>query len=395
MADHLYAFCAFAAWIAVAYRMREVFRDPHNLALRALFATLVCIAASVTLAGRPVMILLDGAVGRPNLTILAAQVSCVLFSANAQRLLLYWSYPPAVARRLARRLLVPLLVLTLAAMVTLFLLAPLEETAPSLAQRYARYPYVTPYLLVYLSACIVGEVAIMRLGIRYARMPIRPWLRRGLRLVVAGAAAGLGFCLCKLAYVLGIWLGVELRPVEAVTPLLAGLFVLLLMVGLTLPGWGPRLSTAARLAGSYRAYRRLAPLWWALYRAEPQIALVPPSVYREWTIADLGFRLYRRVIEIRDGRLALRPFLSADTAARAASTGRAVGWQGARLDTFVEAVVLSAALRAHREGRPVRPDQALNADPRGSTAAGTDLASELAWWVPVATDFVAVTTPAA
>jgi hypothetical protein len=97
----------------------------------------------------------------------------------------------------------------------------------------------------------------------------------------------------------------------------------------------------------------------------------------------------------RDGRLALRPFLSADIAARAARTGRAAGWHGARLDIFVEAVVLSAALRAHREGQPVRPDQALNAEPRGSTAAGTGLAAELAWWVPVATEFVAVTTPAA
>jgi hypothetical protein len=393
MAEYFFPACAVVAWIAVGLRVREVRRDPRHRASRALLATLFCIAITVTLAHPLVMKVLDGIAGQPNLTILVAHTFFVLASANMLRLLLYWYHPPVVARRWARWLLPPVL-LTLTAMTVLFLLAPLEETTSSMAGRYARYPYVTPYMLVYVSACVVGQVATIWLGLRSARMAARPWVRRGLRVAVAAGVAGLVFSVCKVMYVLGIRFGVNFWALEAIAPLFAGLSVMLIVVGLSLPTWGPRLSGAGRLVGSYRAYRRLAPLWWALYRAEPRIALVPPSTYREWTTADLGFRLYRRVIEIRDGRLALRPYLNADIAALAARTGRAAGWRDERLDTFVEAVVLAAALRAHREGRPVRPDQELTTDPRGPGAAGTDLDSELAWWVPVASEFAAVTTPA-
>jgi hypothetical protein len=56
-----------------------------------------------------------------------------------------------------------------------------------------------------------------------------------------------------------------------------------------------------------------------LREINPEIALDPaPSGFRDTLrIRDLDFRLYRRIIEIRDGRLALRPFLDADVARRA------------------------------------------------------------------------------
>jgi hypothetical protein len=265
-------------------------------------------------------------------------------------------------------------------MIVLFVLAPLDETTASLAGRYATYPYVAQYMMVYLSACAVGLASIGCLGWRYAKLAGRPWLRRGLRIAVAGAASGMCFCLCKGVYVVGLRLGVQLRYMEAVTPLFASVCGLLLVGGLTLPAWGPRLAELEAAARRYRSYRQLNPLWLALYRAVPQIALVPPSSHRDWPLRDLGFRLYRRVIEIRDGRLALRPYFDHRVASAALRLGQAAGLSGAELDAAVEASVLAAALRAKHDGRTATTD-------RLDAPGGSDLSGEIAWLVSVATAF--------
>jgi hypothetical protein len=86
---------------------------------------------------------------------------------------------------------------------------------------------------------------------------------------------------------------------------------------------------------------------------------------------DVGFRLYRRVVEIRDGRLALRPYFDH----RAAEYARAL-CQEARLSdeeatAVVEAASLAAAVRARALGRTM--DQPASLAP---TPGGADLASE-------------------
>jgi hypothetical protein len=118
-----------------------------------------------------------------------------------------------------------------------------------------------------------------------------------------------------------------------------------------------------------------------LYRAVPQIALVPPSGRPDWFLShDLDFQLYRRVIEIRDGRLALRPYLDRRVTDTARRLGRAAGLSGSELDATVEAAVLAAAIQAKHEQR---------AADTGSPDApgGSDLPGELAWLVAVSTAF--------
>jgi VIT1/CCC1 family predicted Fe2+/Mn2+ transporter len=378
MADSLYPGCAVVAWAAVVYRLWDLRKDPHNIALRSLCAALTFAAVTVTLAVPQVGLAVDGAVGIPNLAILMAHLSFVLCSASVHWLLLFWCYPAAEALRKARRF-APIVVLTLMVMVTLFMLAPLEETTSSLAARYARYPYVTPYLLVYLSACLLGQIAVIRLGLRYAKLVGRPWLRRGLRVSVCGAGAGMMFCLCKGAYVVALWLGEQLRYVEAVTPLFASLAAFLFVGGLTMPAWGPRLAGLRAALGRYRSYRRLTPLWLALYRAIPQIALVPPSSF-ELVTRNLSFRLYRRVIEICDGRLALRQYFDQRVAAAAVRIGRAAGLAGDELDAVVEASLFATALRAKKRGQPASTDLL-------ELHGGSNLSEETAWLVRVATAF--------
>jgi hypothetical protein len=79
----------------------------------------------------------------------------------------------------------------------------------------------------------------------------------------------------------------------------------------------------------HRDLRQLYPLWELLYRATPGIALDPPrsALADAIRLRNLEFRRYRRIIEIHDGRLALRPHLDpvpdGDATAEAAALIRA------------------------------------------------------------------------
>src|SRR5581483_7346281 len=114
----------------------------------------------------------------------------------------------------------------------------------------------------------------------------------------------------------------------------------LTLVGWTLPGWGPRVAAAGRWVTAYRRHRRLYPLWSALHRAVPSIALAPARSALADRLAgrQLEFRLYRRVIEIRDGQLALRAHAAPETVAEALREGSRAGLSGDALSAHAEAV---------------------------------------------------------
>jgi len=153
-------------------------------------------------------------------------------------------------------------------------------------------------------------------GLQFARRVARagghPWLHRGLRLVAAGSLIALGYCFGKGAFVIGAWLGVDLLTLSDLGTACACLGAIVITIGFTIPSWGPRLTVAAEAVTRARAYLQLYPLWQLLYRTLPDIALDPPRSRREDLLGlrDLDYRLYRRLIEIRDGRLALAPYMA-------------------------------------------------------------------------------------
>ena len=66
-----------------------------------------------------------------------------------------------------------------------------------------------------------------------------------------------------------------------------------------------------RHVAALRTYRQLYPLWRSYYEAEPSIALdgaTAESPFAAAGLRDIEPRLYRRVIEIRDGMLAVRRY---------------------------------------------------------------------------------------
>ncbi|MEU0796659.1 MAB_1171c family putative transporter [Amycolatopsis sp. NPDC005961] len=146
--------------------------------------------------------------------------------------------------------------------------------------------------------------------------------------------------------------------------------------GATLSAWSPAVTSVIGRVRAYRAYRRIEPLWTALRAAVPGIALDPG---RELT-GGAEFALYRRVIEIRDGHLALRAHFDPDLPARAETAARRAGVPEADLAPTVEAVTLAAAIEAGRQGRRFEPGQT---EPAPLAEADADVGAEAAWLVRV------------
>jgi len=377
----IFPLCAAVAWVTLAYCLQGLRRDWRDPARATLCAMVALLGVAFTAAIPPVSAGLDRLVGIPNIGAFCIHVTAVASSFAVQVLLMLWACPPAQAWPRIRWRLVGLGVV-LSVMTTLFVLAGVRERAPHFLLQHADHPLVAAYILFYSGSLTVGLVAITRMCWRYAAVVGSPWLRRGLRITAAGCAFTLVYCAARIADVVAALLGVDPAGWEFVVPLCAGVGTLLGFLGLTLPAWGPRLFG---WVAQYRAYQQLYPLWTALYRAVPEIALHPPrSPLADRIMArDLDLRLYRRVIEIRDAQLALRGWLDRGVAESALAQGHRAGLQGAALAAFVEASQLVAALHARAAGAEAGTPTPEAAAGQG----GSDLAGEIEWLVRVARAF--------
>jgi hypothetical protein len=100
------------------------------------------------------------------------------------------------------------------------------------------------------------------------------------------------------------------------------------------------------------AYWRLHPLWHLLRQAVPEIEL-PPEPGMRW---DIRYRLHRRVIEIRDAQLVLRPYAPSVVAKLVAAIAADSGLSPDRAAAVVEAAVIVSSLRSRARGLVGRHD---------------------------------------
>jgi hypothetical protein len=96
-----------------------------------------------------------------------------------------------------------------------------------------------------------------------------------------------------------------------------------------------------RQAWLWSAYWRLYPLWHLLCRAVPEIEL-PLDPAMRW---DIRYRLHRRIIEIRDAQLILRPYAVRILVRLATAMARESGLPPDKVAAIEEAVILVSALR--------------------------------------------------
>jgi hypothetical protein len=382
-----YAFCSAVMGIGCAYRLWVLRRAPKDPLLWALALVFAFPTASFATATPAAYVRLDRWAGVPNLATLIIYGCTVGSCAAYQVVLLLWSHPTEQVRtQIHRRVLGFGLVFV--TMAVLFAAGTVDDAEHPIDfdAHYAAAPYIAQFLMLFYFAFAVACISIARLCWHYATV-VEPWLRRALRLLTIGTAFCLGYCLLKVVSVAASWWGTDLTQVNLVwAPLSASVGGLLLTIGITLPLWGPRLTVVGDQVRRARAYRQLEPLWLALYRAVPAIALDPPARPRldRWSVRDLRHRLYRRVIEIRDGRLALRDYLDPAVAATAYRLAGTASLSGQQRQAVAEAATLKAALMARQHNRPPL-DQLVDAtDPAG----GADVAEETAWLVQVARAFV-------
>lgn len=220
----------------------------------------------------------------------------------------------------------------LVSMIVLFRLADPGNDAEDFVGAYAKAPFVTEYLLVYLGYMAFVLVDVFRLTRQFAGGAADGPMRFALRLWSVASLIGFAYAAHKAAYALAARL--DLQPPwweGAVSTSLGGLVLVFFVVGLTAYLWGPRIVRASERRRQHLRYRELLPLWQACYDVMPEIVLVPPE---ERVPIDL--RVYRCVIEILDGRLALRAYWDTRIASRDG-----------------EAAALAAALRAKARDEPV------------------------------------------
>lgn len=356
----VYGVLSVITWSAFVFKMRDLARDWRNKELQLLCLAISTFAAPFFFAMPPVYTRVDALLGRSNIATLIIYTSVAICLASFLALLVSWS-SAQYATRLRHRLIVGYGVATIAAMAVFFFLGAADdaEHPVDFDVHYADTPYISEFLLVYQCLFTVSMVGLVRMCWRYSAIVAGPWLRRGLRVITAGALAGLGYSLPKAVSL--VWDLLGAFPFDSVNtvvaPMAASVSAALFAIGFTMPVWGVRISAAAAWIHRYRAFRRRQPLWGAITRAFPEIVLVPPPASRVELVRELDFFLGRQVIEILDGEMRLRAQYDGGIGELARDVCTAHRLTGVRAEALEDALQIAAALRAHAAGRDTHPGQ--------------------------------------
>ncbi|WP_156050413.1 MAB_1171c family putative transporter [Allokutzneria albata] len=189
--------------------------------------------------------------------------------------------------------------------------------------------------LLYATGCIAVFVRVIS---HHARQCEPGLFRSGLVTIVAAAVCSAlwgAWSALQPLLMLGFDLSPSLRaPVDRALGVLS---VLLWLIGSTMAWWNKVL----RRVAAYRGYHAIAPLWTELTTALPRITLTSRSRLPR----DVEFALYRRIIEIRDGDLALRPYVPPRVGEWVHEAAPDV--DARELAVLVEASSIAAALVSH------------------------------------------------
>ena len=175
----------------------------------------------------------------------------------------------------------------------------------------------------------------------------------GMRAISSAAAADLALILIRTAVIIERSSGIPVAEPEIAAIAAAQAVVAIQVIGgATVSVWFPGLAMLSRQGLLWCAYWRLHLLWATLRHAVPQIEL--PR--QPGTRFNVRYRLHRRVIEIRDAQLILKPYWRGDISDQAAAAARSARLTAARRSAVVEAAVIVTALNARQQGTPARHD---------------------------------------
>lgn len=239
-----------------------------------------------------------------------ARTAIMVAAVGAQSIFLLSTAGDDTQHMVRRRIVV--LVCAVVAVWAAFFAAAKPNSDEAYLIRYGQDPWVASLLAVYLVFLGWCFVDLIRAWRRMGPSAIGH-LRLSLRLLGLGAVTGCGYVAFRLLGEAGLFFGWDgVVPVTLVAcQVLGAITGLMAVAGVIWPSARESVSAVASWWAAYRAKERLYPLWRDLVRVRPGIALepVPGPVRERLSVRDVRWRLYRRVIEIRDGRLALRRYL--------------------------------------------------------------------------------------
>lgn len=352
-----------AAYKAVGLRGQPVSRPAVAFA-----ATLFALGLALALRAPVIARKFDSTTHVPHLNVLVGNSLTLISACSVLTVLVYFTEPAGHRGRRKSRLRLALLAAALTGMTGLFVWSLASSHPDFVEHRSVQY---LAYVLIYVTYLAAGMTDACQLCVRYARHTADRYLRLGLQLVALGSALGILYCVV-LGYntVAARAQLTVLGPALVTSTLLPATTCVLLVIGSTIGGWGPRLTEAAERLADYRSYRKLGPLWRALAEVAPEA--IPPQDMASLTI---GQKRYRRVIEIRDMILTLRAYRDPAIATDVAATSAATEESSLAAAAAVEATVIASAIRARREGRLATSDPDIAIPPQ----LGADLATESHW----------------
>lgn len=403
----LYPLVALFAWtvlISSLRRLPAIRKEPTRLATWYLY---VCFALIFTVSWAGVWNRIDTWTGLPASNALISQCLVICYCGLQLAVLQLWAYAPDQARRRVKATL-SAYAAVLIVMITLFLrcdttddlqqLLKEHNLQPGFSEWYGGSAEYVAYQLIYLVTILVGAAVVIRLCRRYVKVISPCWLRTGLTTTAIGAALGELYSVTRLTDIIAARANVDIAAWEYVAEVSAGLGSLLIMIGLTLHWWGPRISALARRLRRLVAYIRLRPLWVRFYTLDASIAFddhrhaESEGLLRRVRAAmrvliDVDYHLTRRVVEIRDGLLTLRPYQDPAHEEHIRAHFVSCGIDGDDLDAAVAAEQIHAALEAC--GATTRND-----GPASPTAGNipANLDAELAWLLKVTNHFTQPST---
>jgi hypothetical protein len=354
-------------WGTVLVRLPTLWRDAQQ---RAVWATLCTFALAKTVATPGVNALLSDLVPQPQTIPHLLGVAAAYFLLRFISLITdYDAGRPRAARyqlALAGSVAV-LLIILMSATPGGIKISAAEQTGTATAPAAAAYWVV---LNGYLGTIVgIATVLFWRIGRSASGL-----LRNGLRAITIGTFMIALYAALKVGLFVAWGFGVTVS-VDAVEPVANGLRsigTILSVVGAAVPAGG-KLRSIVR---AYRSLWALRPLWRVMRRTFPDVILFSRrrALVELAGVDDVQLRLYRRVIEIRDGMLTLRDYLPAG----ALSQARVFVGESPAL---IEACGIALALRRHRSG--VAPAEGGD---RWADVGG-ELADEVAWLGAVSAAF--------
>ena len=354
-------------WGMTLARLPTLWRDAQQ---RALWATLAALALAKTVAtpgvNKPLGELIPEAPILPHLL----GVATAFFLLRFISLVTEYDRAHPQARRYQ-------LLLAAAVLITLMLLAALSDGIKTTATELTgtdTAPVTAAYWITlngYLGTVLAVATALFW---RIGRSAPAGLLRNGLRAIATGTLLVALYAVLKTGAIVVHSFGVpmSLRAFEPAANALRAVGTIIALVGAAVPASGKLRSVIQ----AYRSLWALRPLWRVMRKAFPDVILFPPrrALLELAGVDEVQLRLYRRVIEIRDGMLTLRDYLPAGTLAEARRHG------GAH-PALIEACGITLALERHRSGAAPTDNGDRWAD------IGAEITDEVAWLSAVSAAF--------